>query len=129
MLVRQPRPNQQGVYRPREAHPASARRAESRYSWHTSATVTRCAVRLQDYLFTLHERDLVACPQTCCGAPQGMQHNPGMRTIEAELMGALAKAGAISPANAGKFDKVQIPPLASGSCCPAWLGTLSIVCS
>ena len=37
---------------------------------------------------------------------QGMQHNPGVPTIESELMGALAKAGAISPANAGKFAKV-----------------------
>ncbi|KAK9826791.1 hypothetical protein WJX81_001378 [Elliptochloris bilobata] len=37
----------------------------------------------------------------------GMQHNPGVRTLESELMGALAKADAISPANAGKFDKVH----------------------
>ena len=37
---------------------------------------------------------------------QGMQHNPGVPTVESELMGALAKAGAISPANAGKFAKV-----------------------
>ncbi len=37
---------------------------------------------------------------------QGMQHNPGVPTIESELMGALSKAGAISPANAGKFVKV-----------------------
>lgn len=35
-----------------------------------------------------------------------MQFNPGMKTIEGELMGAMAKAGAVSEANAGQFGKV-----------------------
>jgi len=35
-----------------------------------------------------------------------MQHNPGTRSIEDEVMGALAKAGAVAPVNAGKYDKV-----------------------
>lgn len=39
-------------------------------------------------------------------AAQGMQHNPGTRSIEDEVMGALAKAGAVAPVNAGKYDKV-----------------------
>jgi len=37
----------------------------------------------------------------------GMQRNPGVRTIEGELEGAIARAGGISDANAGDFAKVQ----------------------
>ncbi|OUS45186.1 tRNA pseudouridylate synthase [Ostreococcus tauri] len=37
----------------------------------------------------------------------GMQRNPGVRTIEGELEGAIARAGGISDANAGDFSKVQ----------------------
>jgi hypothetical protein len=37
---------------------------------------------------------------------QGMQRNPGCRTIESELEGALVKAGAVSQQNAGSFSKV-----------------------
>jgi tRNA U38,U39,U40 pseudouridine synthase TruA len=35
-----------------------------------------------------------------------MQHNPGMATIEGEVMKALHKAGAVSDENAGDFLKV-----------------------
>lgn len=46
---------------------------------------------------------------------QGMQHNPGCKTIEGELGSALNKAGAISNENAGEFSKVcpGDPPLIS----------------
>ena len=47
-------------------------------------------------------------------AAQGMQHNPGMRTIEGELMAALHNAGAVSEENAGDFAKVR-------PCTHAWL--------
>lgn len=45
-----------------------------------------------------------------CAAPrfQGMQRNPGARTIEGELEGALVKARAISDANAGSFQKARM---------------------
>jgi hypothetical protein len=39
---------------------------------------------------------------------QGMQRNPNMPTIEAELEAALVKAGAISDQNAGSFQKVML---------------------
>lgn len=39
---------------------------------------------------------------------QGMQRNPGARTIESELESALAAAGAISEQNAGSFQKVGV---------------------
>ena len=48
---------------------------------------------------------------TITGSIQGMQFNPGQKTIESELMGAMTKAGAISAANAGNFNKVQCPGL------------------
>ena len=38
-----------------------------------------------------------------------MQHNPGMRTIEGDLMAALHKAGGVSEENAGEFAKVCAP--------------------
>ena len=38
---------------------------------------------------------------------QGMQYNPGQKTIEAELMEVMTKAGAVSAANAGQFSKVS----------------------
>ncbi|KAK9794961.1 hypothetical protein WJX73_004923 [Symbiochloris irregularis] len=37
----------------------------------------------------------------------GMQFNPGQKTIESEVMDAMAKAGAVSAANAGQFGKVS----------------------
>ena len=40
-------------------------------------------------------------------APQGMQNNPGARTIEGELGAAMVRAGAISKENAGDFTKVM----------------------
>ena len=42
-------------------------------------------------------------------APQGMQYNPGARTIEGELEAAMVRAGAISKDNAGDFTKVACP--------------------
>ena len=37
-----------------------------------------------------------------------MQYNPGQRTIEAELMDAIAKAGGVIGANTGQFTKVLV---------------------
>ena len=39
---------------------------------------------------------------------QGMQHNPGVRTIEGELCKAMCKAGCITPQNAKDPTKVCI---------------------
>ena len=39
---------------------------------------------------------------------QGMQYNPGQRTIEGELMEAICKAGGVSEHNAGQFTKVLL---------------------
>lgn len=47
------------------------------------------------------------CRVVVCDA-QGMQRNPGARTIEGELEEALVKSGAISKANAGSFSKVRL---------------------
>ncbi len=44
---------------------------------------------------------------------QGMQHNPGCKTIEGELGSAMNKAGAISDENAGDFSKVTCQSLYS----------------
>ena len=38
----------------------------------------------------------------------GMQRNPGVRTIEGELEGAIARAGGISDANAGDLSLIHI---------------------
>lgn len=38
---------------------------------------------------------------------RGMQHNPGSKTIEGELMHAMVKAGAVSEENSDAFEKVN----------------------
>lgn len=51
--------------------------------------------------------DLFSAEQMVGCMEQGMQHNPGCKTIEGELGKAMNKAGAISNENAGEFSKVQ----------------------
>jgi hypothetical protein len=53
---------------------------------------------------TIHD----ACSSCSCSllSVQGMQRNPGMKTIEAELESSLCRAGAIAPQDSGSFTKV-----------------------
>jgi hypothetical protein len=46
---------------------------------------------------------------------QGMQRQPGFKTIETDLEAAMVKAGAISEQNAGSFTKVILGVLSSSS--------------
>lgn len=52
-------------------------------------------------------RNALRFPVRCC-CVQGMQRNPGARTIEDELFGALHKAGAISDANADEHGFMKV---------------------
>ena len=45
---------------------------------------------------------------------QGMQYNPGIRTIEGELCKAMCAAGCITPQNARDPTKVTLPCTISG---------------
>jgi hypothetical protein len=58
-------------------------------------------------------RTSVLCESTFhdryCTHSQGMQHNPGSKTIEGELMHAMVKAGAVSEDNSDAFEKVRHP--------------------